>query len=148
MSTIIPGVVLQTTLEVGQGPSGPPGPAGPASGSGAEYPAAVAVSGHRVVALDEAGEVFAASADTLSHALRVAGVTLGAAAEGEPVTVQSIGPVEFSGWAFTPGQPVFLGLAGALVQSLPPGAVFSLVIGTALSATRVAVRLQPPIVLT
>ena len=47
-----------------------------------------------------------------------------------------------AGWAGVPG-PVFLGLAGQLTQSLPPGALFSQVIGQAVSPTRVLIDVQP-----
>lgn len=139
---------IGSALELRQGPSGPPGPPGPPGGAGAAYTAAAVVSGHQAVALDSAGQAFYASAGTLSHALRVAGVSLNAAAIGEEVTVLAAGLVDHGGWTWTPDQPVYLGLNGALVQSVPVGAVFALVVGKALSATRLLVALQPPIVLT
>lgn len=147
MSTIVTGTTIVTTLEIGQGPSGPPGPPGPPSGSGAQYAAATAVSGHRVMALDAAGEAFPASCDTLSHALRIAGLSLNAADQGDPVTVLGAGLVDHAGWAWTPDTPLYLGLNGALVDALPGGAVFAQVMGKAVSATRVLIAVQPPIVL-
>lgn len=150
MSTLTPPPAIVTTLAAAQGLAGPPGPvgpAGPAAGAGADYVAAVAVGGHRVLAVDAAGQAVYASCDTLSDALRVAGVSLGAAEQGDTVTVQAAGLVQHAGWAWTPDQPVFLGLDGVLVQSLPVGAVFSLVVGWAVAPDRVLVRLQPPIVI-
>lgn len=134
-------IVLE--LGAGQGLAGVPGSPG---GAGAVYAAAEPVSGHTVMAVDSTGQVFPASADTLSHALRLAGVSINAAATGDDVTVVGAGLVQHAGWAFTPDAPVFLGLGGALVQSVPLGAVFTQVVGKAVSATRLLVQLQPPVV--
>lgn len=148
MSTLTPPPAITSVLGVGQGLSGPPGPAGPPGGSGTSFVTAEAVGGHLVLALNAAGLAFRASADVSSHALRVAGLSLSAAAAGDAVTVQSAGYVEHSGWTFTADAPVYLGLNGALVQAVPAGAAFVQVIGKALSSTRLLVALQPPIVLT
>ena len=145
MSSIIPPAGIVSVLTVGQGPAGRPGTPG---GAGADYTAAAALSGHQAVALDAAGQAVYASADNPAHALRVAGITLGAAALGDSIAVQSSGLVEHSGWAFTPDAPVYVGVGGALVQSVPGTAIYAQVIGKALSATRLLVGLQPPVVLT
>lgn len=144
-ATIDAGGDIVVQLGAEQGLAGAPGPAG---GAGAEYTAAAALSGHQAIALDSAGQAIYASADNPAHALAVAGISLGAAALGDPITVVSAGLVEHSGWAWAPGELVYLGTGGALVQTEAPGAVFLQVLGQALSATRVLVALQPPIVLT
>lgn len=146
-------VVLQDgaaeLLEVGQqGPPGPPGPAGAAGSAVVQAVAAVALSGHVVVAYNTAGQLVPASADELPHALRVAGITVAAAALGATVVVQQRGVLEHAGWAWAAGQPVFLGLGGALVQTPAPGAVFMMLIGQALTATRLLVNPQPALILT
>lgn len=128
-----------------QGPPGIQGPPGPSAGAGAEYTAAQALGGHRAIALTLAGQAVYASALQAGDRLRVAGITLGAAGAGDLVTVQSAGLIVHAGWSFTPDQPVYLGEDGLLVQALPPGAVFSQVVGLALAATRLLVTLQPPI---
>lgn len=138
---------FETVLEVGQGPSGPAGPAGPPGGSATQYIASAALSGHAAIAIDTNGEAFYASADQLSHALRLSGVSTNAAALGDPLTVVSAGLIVHGGWSWTPGNPVFVGLNGALTQALPVGAVFSRVIGQAVSATGLLVDLQQPIVI-
>ena len=139
-----PPPALQLHLAVGQGPAGRPGTPG---GSGAEYTAATPLGGHRAIALDATGQAVYASSDSAGLPLRVAGISLGAAAAGDPVTVQAAGLVEHAGWAFVPDQAVFVGLEGQLVQTLPPGALVAQVLGLALSPTRVLLALQPPIVL-
>lgn len=136
-------------LEVAeQGPPGPPGPAGAAGSSVVQAIAAVALSGHVVVAYNTAGQLVPASAAELLHALRVAGITVAAAVLGASVAVQQREVLEHAGWAWVPGQPVFLGLGGALVQTPAPGAVFMMLIGQALTATRLLVNPQPALILT
>lgn len=141
---LVGGGGISVELGAQQGPAGVPGSPG---GAGAVYAAAEPVSGHSVLGVDGAGAVFAASADVLSHALRIAGVSLNAAAAGDAVSVVGAGVVQHAGWAFTPQQPVYLGLSGALVQALPLGALYARVIGTAVAPTRVLVDMQPPVVL-
>ena len=66
---------------------------------------------------------------------------------GDLVVVQTDFELVHAGWSFSPG-PVFVGASGALVQTLPPGAIFAQVVGYALAPTRIRVDVQPPIVLT
>lgn len=129
---------------------GPPGPQGPPGGSGAElvdYTTGAAVSGHQVLAAQGTGAVVAASALLAAHLGAVAGISTGAAASGALVQVRASGLMQHAGWAFTPGLPVYLGDAGALVQALPPLALFAQVVGYARSATLLQVSLQPPVLL-
>lgn len=135
-------------LEVAE--QGPPGPPGPAGGSGAEvavYTAGPAVSGHQVLAATAGGTVLAASALAGAHLGAVAGISIEAAAAGAPVQVRASGLLAHLGWAWVADQPVYLGEAGALVQVLPAGAVFSQVVGWARAATLLQVALQPPVLL-
>lgn len=138
----------QTTAEIldvhSQGPIGPRGPTGLSGSSIASYLTAVAISGHTAVTIDSAGK--AIPADAADPSLRaVVGVTLSAAIQDASVEVTAAGPVEHLGWTFTPGLPVFLGLAGAITQVLPPSAVFSKVLGVAVTPTRITLDFQPAI---
>ena len=137
-----PDPIVGTALyEMLRGPQGLPG------GSGATtYPAAVALSGHTAVTLSASGEAIPADAATPAH-YAVVGITTGAAAMGSPATVLSSGTLEHSGWAFTPGAPVFLGLGGALTQTVPGGAVFAKVLGIATTPSRITLDFQPTIFL-
>lgn len=139
MSTIVPPKVINSTLERGQGIGAP---------ATTPYVAASTVAAFNAVGPDGAGQLVPCSCDTLSDALRVQGVSLAGAAAGAGVNVQTAGLVTNTGWAFTPNQPVFVGLNGALTQSLPVSAVFSRVVGLAVGATRLLVNLQPPVILT
>jgi hypothetical protein len=103
------------------------------------------LSGHRAVRLAGSGTVRVASADDIAQAGLVAGVTLHAAEEGEPVAVAIVGEVVEPSWSFAPG-PVFLGLNGALVQA-PPASGFVQPMGTAITPTRLIVERGAPIIL-
>lgn len=149
MATMLPQKVIVSVLSRGQGlagPAGPIGPAGPASGAGAEYIAGAVLSGHMGVTIDASGKAVYASAATLAHIQRFAGITLNAAALDALVTVQSSGLIEHAGWTWTADQPVYLGLNGTLVQTPALGSLYLLVVGKATSPTRLLVNVQPPIV--
>ena len=65
-------IVLE--LDAAQGLAGAPGAPGPAAGEGAVYITAAALSGHRAIAINSAGQAIYASSDALSDALRKAGI--------------------------------------------------------------------------
>lgn len=139
MSTVLPPKVITSTLQRGQGIGAP---------AATPYVAAGTVGAFAAVGPDAAGQLVTCSCDTLSDALRVQGVSLASAVAGGGVNVRTAGLVENPAWTFTPNQPVFVGLNGALTQSLPVSAVFSRVVGLAVGATRLLVNLQPPVILT
>lgn len=133
-----------SVVPAGYGLQGVPGPTGPAGAAVIQYPAALAVSGHVAVFLDEQGRCSPADCRTPIHHA-VAGLTAHAAIEADLVEILDRGPLEHLGWTFTPGLPVFLGLAGAITQVLPPSAVFSKVLGVAVTPTRITLDFQPAI---
>ena len=116
------------------------------SSAGASLVASQNISGHTAVALDAVGGAIPADASTAQHSA-VLGIATGAALAGGDVTILSHGAFEHLGWTFTPGLPVFLGLAGALTQTVPPTALFSKVLGMAVTPTRISVDFQPAIFL-
>lgn len=134
---------IQLLTESEQGPPGPRGPAGP-SGAATLIETAAPISGHSVVACNAAGLLVPADCTLLAHRGAVIGVTDSAYAAGADAEVKTDFVLEHAGWTWAPG-PVFVGVAGAMTQTLPPGAVFSQVIGHALAATQLLVYLQPPI---
>lgn len=132
-------------IEVGhQGPPGPPGLPGDAK------PVTVGaspISGHSAVALNADGLLIYADCTDASQLGAILGVVDNAYATGAEATVQTEFDLTHVGWTFSPG-PVFVGTSGALVQTLPPGALFAQVVGYALSPTRIRIDVQPPIALT
>lgn len=137
-------VVTELLETAEQGPPGPQGIQGPAGGVTTVTVGSSPISGHSAVAVDAAGLLVPADSTDLTHRGAVLGLTENAYTAGQQAEVRTAFVVEHSGWAWTAG-PVFVGADGALVQSLPLGAVFSQAIGQALSATRILVDVQPPI---
>lgn len=123
------------------------GPPGAAGGAATVTVGAAPISGHTAVALDAGGLLVYADCASPAHIGAVQGVVANAYSPGAQAVVQTDFELVHSGWAFSPG-PVFVGTSGALVQTLPLGAVFAQVIGYALAPTRIRIDVQPPIVLT
>lgn len=125
---------------------GPQGAAGAPGGTSETRIASEALGGHRVVRSTGAGTVGYASSDNATHGDDTVGMTLGAAGIGAEVTVQRFGAVTFNGWAWTPGQPVFLGTNGLPTQ-VPPTTGFVQMLGHAESATTLYLDIQPAVYL-
>ncbi|MGA6208064.1 hypothetical protein ACPESR_25255 [Nocardia testacea] len=124
------------------GPPGPPGPGGERVVLTGE--AAVPLGGHRAVYRRPDGLIDYASATDPGHMAVPIWITTGAAAAGDTVTMVAVGGITEGSWSWAPG-PIFLGAGGALVQALPPGALFLAVIAAASTATTVWVDRQPSI---
>ena len=129
------------------GPPGIQGPPGPAGGATTITVGAAPLSGHTAVALNASGQLIYADCTDATQIGLVLGVLAGAYAVGDQAVVQTDFDLVHAGWTFVTG-PVYVGAGGALVQTLPPGAVFAQVVGFALAPTRIRVDVQPPIVLT
>ena len=144
-------IEVDTDVEVleaaAQGPRGPQGIPGPAGGATTVAVGATPISGHCAVALDAGGLLVYADCTNPAHIGAVQGVVGNAYSPGDLVVVQTDFELVHAGWSFTAG-PVLAGLSGALVQTLPPGALFAQVVSFALAPTRIRVDVQPPIVLT
>jgi hypothetical protein len=133
-----------TVVGVGiQGPAGPPGSDG--SSTLIRY-STVPIGGSRAVILDDSGNVQYAECTTRSHALKLLGVTRGAASAGAPIEVIREGEVLDSSWSWTLNEPIYLTINGVLSQTLPGGSPeFYMIVGFPTSTTSIFVDLQPPI---
>lgn len=132
-----------------QGPRGLPGTQGPpgiGGGSTLMLTSAAPLAAYRALAVDAAGKAIYADAATLSHGLIHLGIGLTTVLADELVGVATNEVVDNPAWSFDVG-PVLLGLNGVLVQELPVSAVFSKVVGWALSPTRLLVHQQSAIYL-
>lgn len=128
-----------------QGPQGPPGNGG--GTVNVVYPADGPIGGSRLVAYGANGVRYAGN-DSLDDASFLLGLSMNAAASGDNVTVRLSGVVKDTGWAWTPGKPLYLGLNGHITETPPElPAVFTVTIGQALDATTINLRLEPAIVL-
>lgn len=141
------GKAILSPLQVG--PQGPPGEQGPAGASADQsapiFTAGAALSGHMAVRAIGDGSVLYASADQPAQAGTVLGITNGAAQAGAQIGVVTEGPIDEPSWTWSPG-PVWLGLNGALTQSVPMSGMVVRV-GLALSPTRLLVGVAPAILL-
>lgn len=141
-------VVTEAVVEVSE--VGIQGPAGPQGSGYGIYTAGATLSGHRIVRLNSSGQASYASNDVPSDGEAALGLTLGAAAIGGNVSVQRVGDIAEPSWVWTPGEAIYLGTSGQLTQIPPiaPAAVFLLVVGFAISATRAFIDVQTPVFLT
>ena len=99
-------------------------------------------SSYKVVAIDANSETILASTLDLTQANKVIGIL---DANNETVT---LGTLTNQSWAWTSDQTLFLGSNGDIVTtSTINGALFSLKIGYALSATKIFVKIGTPVVL-
>lgn len=131
----------------GVGPAGPPGTPGPAGGSALKT-AAVAIGGHRAVAFRSDGQIEYANNLTDNHKHVSVGVTTGAVAAGDTVTVLSLGEITETSWAWTPSQLVFIGPNGVLTQTPPTAPAWLRAIGAAVTPTTLFVNPLPAYALT
>jgi hypothetical protein len=139
------GAVTESATAVNVSSPGPQGPAGTPGGTADARIADGALGGHRIVRSTGADTVgYASNADS-THGDDTVGMTLGAAADGGTIDVQRSGSVTFNGWAWTPGEPVFLGADGGVTQVVPDAsAAFIQIIGHAESATVLNLHIEPP----
>ena len=139
-------VPVQETVvvtEAEQGPPGPPGPPGMPSGLIIQRKAGQDTSALVAVYEDMFGAVWPASQDIEADVLALLGVTLSAAVAGQSVNVQRFGFVDDTNWSWQPGR-VFLGANGQLTQTAPATG-HDVLIGNAVSATRLILNIQDPI---
>lgn len=154
------GTVVQVATPGPQGPPGPqgePGAQGPPGASAiagatrvtVTAPAATVLSGHRAVRPRPDGTVAYADATDAAHLHGPLWVTIGAAAAGALVEMVTYGPLVEPSWAWTPGLPVFLAVAGALTQTPLSGPPFLFVtrVGVATAPGTLFVDPHPPIAL-
>lgn len=125
-----------------QGPAGRPGEPGPAGGSAFQRTAGETLSALRVV-YELAGQVFALDAGDAEHIDLLLGVTLTAAEHAAPINVQRSGAMSDAAWSWQPGR-IWLGADGSLTQ-IPPVDGFAVLIGAAVSATRITLNIQDAI---
>ena len=140
-------IEVDTDVEVleaaAQGPRGPQGIPGPAGGTSHIRTSAAALSALLVVWEDELGVVRPLDSADEDHIDLLCGLTIAGTSSAGPVTVQRTGAVDDTAWAWTPGR-VYLGAGGSLTQT-PPNNGFDVLVGVAVSPTRLILSFQDPI---
>lgn len=124
-----------------QGPPGPQGIPGPTGGTALQYPAGMALGGHRMIVLDDTGLAIYADNSIPAHAGKVLGMTTGAANPGELATIQTGGELTEPSWSWLLNQPIYLGANGLLTQT-PPVTGFSLIVGFPITATKAYISIK------
>ena len=104
-----------------------------------------AVGGHRAVAILADNRTAHFEPSNPLHQFALFGVSINAAAPGDPVSVRSAGRLTFAGWSFTPGAPVFALADGLLGHAADP--YMAAWIGTALDETTLLIRPEIPLYL-
>lgn len=104
----------------------------------------VNISGHKVVTVNNAGNVIYADNTIPAHANKVIGVTINAALTNQQVTIVPNGEISDPSFSWLPDYPIFLGTNGALTQMVPATGFF-LIVGFPTSSTSMVVRPQPAI---
>ena len=128
------------TILAGQrGQEGPQGIPGPAGGTAVARVAGETLSALRVV-YEVDGEVFLLDSTDDVHIDQLLGLTITSGAASENVNVQLVGAVDDASWSWTPGR-VYLGASGFLTQT-PPDAGYLVLVGYAVSATRLVLNIQ------
>jgi hypothetical protein len=137
--------VIKSDSVVVSGLMGPPGPQGiPGTYTEEGFVSAANIGGHSVVSINAMGQLVVASCDQY-NTNHVIGITINAVVAGNQTLVTTKGSVEHLGWTLNPDQPVFLGINGAITQTVPLTATYQKVIGYAVSATRLTLSIQPSI---
>lgn len=111
-----------------QGPQGPPGDAGITDSLLRSFMAGEDLSGHQVVIRQADNTVITASNDALAEVHGPLWMTTEAASLGQPVEVLIFGNFQEPSWTWTPGQPIYLGLAGVMTQTPPLAPVASFLV--------------------
>lgn len=143
-------VVLQTSAEspdaIDPGDNTDTGEGG-SGGVTKKYTAGEAVSALRVVRFQTGvdNQVVLARPPE-AESLAPIGVTANAAGSGDEVTVVvDGGELSDSSWGWIPGAPVLMGELGVLTQTASPDLPFVLVVGVAIAAETIVVRIEPAI---
>ncbi len=110
------------------------------------YRASGALSGHRVVKALAGGYVGYCDAFTLSDSGLLVGISIQAASDGQPIQVQQSGTIVEPSWAWMPGEAVYCGEAGVLTQTHDRAWAWACIVGVAIDATSILMRLDVVVV--
>lgn len=143
--TQVVATLVETAAEQGPaGPEGRPGQPGP-PGNAVSYIAGTSISAYKIVSVGADGKLTVASALSMASLSTVVGVLIGSASSGQLIVPLKEGIVDNPDWNFTPGQRVYLGDNGELVQTPLDGASFTQSIGVMLSPNKLLLSIETPV---
>lgn len=111
-----------------------------------EFVCAETISTYKLVIADDQGNLVPANHHNPNHAYRLVGVTTASGGTNDSVLVTIQGYMSNASWAFTPGSPIFAGVAGELTMIVPTDG-FACVVGRAISATEILFTQMVPTLL-
>lgn len=104
------------------------------------------IGGSKALVHATGGTVGLASADNVTHRGLLAGISVNAVSgAGQAVEFRRQGEFIDTSWTWTPKQPVYVGLNGALTQTHSAAWSWVCVVGIATSPTSIDVNFQPVI---
>lgn len=114
-----------------------------------KYTAGQNLSGHFAVKFDNNSHVVYASSTDTGSIIRTVGITISAAIAGTDVSVVKFGEVEEPSWNWDLGKFIYLGEDGRLIQNPESviGAKFIQIIGYPVTATKMFVTIETPLIL-
>ena len=112
-----------------------------APGSGTFQSTAVGNIASNTVVAATSGGVMNPSLATSTEVPAIVGIAFTAATSGNPITVMTEGQITEALWSWTPGEPIYCGLAGGTLTQTAPAADAVVVVGVALSATTINVQI-------
>ena len=116
------------------------------SGNLIEKQAAINLSGHKSVVLNDDGKLIYADNTTAEHANKILGISKNAAVSGGIVVVQTFAELQEPTWNWIPGKPIFLSTTGTLTQTVPASG-FIIIIAFAVTSTKIFIDIKQPIIL-
>jgi hypothetical protein len=141
--------VIVDLIDVVEGPQGPTGPVGPPGATDKLSYRRIAsgpLGGQRMIKSNTDGTVSYADTTDVTHAGKVLGMTDFAVVDGEEVLIVREGLIEFEGFSFDIGLPVYLGENGLITQTASVSG-FSQIVGFAENPTSLFLNLREPIIL-
>ncbi len=146
--TVVSASFIAPVVTVNTGLKGDRGLTGAAGATDLVVIAQQAFGGDRVL-VSIAGQLQYADCMNPDHFGKVVGVTLGAVAQGDELTVRTIGMIYDDAYDAYPADTILrVGTNGLLVSEVPEGAAFAQVVGRILSPGHIWVRPRPGIRLT
>jgi hypothetical protein len=139
-STVVPGQFLQWNGTQWIGSGGTVGP-----NLQVALVAGMNINAFQAISIHSDGKAYLASSGASSDAGKVVGVSITSATAGNTFTACLSGEVDNGGFIFAPGDQIFLGLSGALVNT-PGNGVFEQPMGIAASSSRLMLEVGLPIV--
>jgi len=135
-------VVVSAGVKGDKGDKGDIGPSGSMAGI---IKAATAISAYKMITVDSNGEAILASNDNAGHANRILGFSINSSNTGEDVEYIIEGSKEELLWNYNTGDILYLGVAGAITNTLPlavNGAAFQSIVGFVLNPKRIKIQIQ------